>query len=199
MGLALAVEAGRRGASVALVLGPTTLEPPSVGEVVRVRSAREMYAAVIERSEASDVVIMAAAVADYTPVGGARSAKVEKGGPVTLELERTVDILADLGRRRAGATSPVLVGFSASTGDPVAPSGRKLREKDVDLIVGNDVSAAGSGFDVDTNQVVLVTAAGAEPLPLLTKADVAAVVLDRVERLLASSSLARAAVAPGAS
>ncbi|MFI5177796.1 MAG: bifunctional phosphopantothenoylcysteine decarboxylase/phosphopantothenate--cysteine ligase CoaBC [Vicinamibacterales bacterium] len=188
MGFAIAKEARDRGADVVLVAGPTSLAPPLVGEVVRVRSARDMHAAVLAHADRADAIIMAAAVADYAPAGGAAAQKIEKGGPLTLTLERTPDILADLGARRGDRARPILVGFAAATGDPTAAARRKLDVKRVDLIVANDVSAAGSGFDVQTNQVVLVSRDAVDPLPLMSKAAVAAVVLDRVERLLAAAA-----------
>ncbi|HUF47227.1 MAG TPA: bifunctional phosphopantothenoylcysteine decarboxylase/phosphopantothenate--cysteine ligase CoaBC [Vicinamibacterales bacterium] len=184
MGFALATEAARRGAAVVLVAGPTTVEPPAVGELVRVRSARQMHDAIVGRADAMDVIVMAAAVADYAPADGAVDRKIEKGGALHLTLEPTPDILSELGRTRAGAARPVLVGFAAQTGDPVAAARRKLADKRVDLIVANDVSLPGAGFDVETNQVTLVGADGEHALPLLTKAEVAAAVLDRVESLL---------------
>jgi phosphopantothenoylcysteine decarboxylase / phosphopantothenate---cysteine ligase len=184
MGFALAREAHARGARVTLVCGPTPLEPPAVTEVIRIRSTREMHDAVVGRSDAADVVVMAAAVADYTPVGGPAAQKIEKGDALALTLEPTPDILAELGLRRGDRHVPLLIGFAAETGDPVSRASRKLRSKRLDLIVANDVAAPGSGFDVDTNQVTLLSAAGAEPLPLMSKNEVAAVVLDRVEQLL---------------
>jgi len=185
MGFAVAREAMRRGAQVHLIAGPTSVEPPMVTTLTRVRSAAEMHAAVMRAAEGADVVVMAAAVADYTPAGGAHGTKIEKSGAVTLQLERTVDILAALGAARGSATRPVLVGFAAETGDPVARASRKRDTKRVDLIVANDVSAEGSGFDVDTNQITLVDAAGAEALPLQSKDAAAAAIVDRVEGLLA--------------
>src|SRR5690606_17682868 len=189
MGFAVAAEARARGAHVTLVAGPTPVEPPAVDVLTRVRNAAEMQAAVVEHADHADIVVMAAAVADYTPAGGPVAAKIEKGGSITLQLERTDDILAELGRRRGGARRPVLVGFAAQTGDPVGPARRKLDQKRVDLVVANDVSEPGSGFDVDTNRVTLV--ARDEPdeaLPLLSKQDVARALLDRAERLLSSTS-----------
>jgi phosphopantothenoylcysteine decarboxylase/phosphopantothenate--cysteine ligase len=189
MGFALAEQAAARGARVTLVAGPTSIAPPSGVDVVRVRSARDMHAAVVARATDADIVVMAAAVADYTPACGAAPEKIQKGGPLTLHLERTADILADLGRSRAGRRYPVLVGFAAQTGDPVAEARRKLESKGVDLIVANDVTAPGAGFDVDTNQVTLVSRdLPDEALPLLSKRDVARLVLDRVERVLALAS-----------
>jgi len=186
MGFALADEAARRGAEVVLVSGPTSLPPPQVTELVRVRNAREMHAAVMGRASRADVVIMAAAVADYAPLAGAAATKIEKGEGLTLTLERTPDILADLGARRGDSARPILIGFAAQTGDPTAAARRKLESKRADLIVANDVAAPGAGFDVETNQVVLVSRETADPLPLMSKADVASAVLDRVERLLAT-------------
>jgi phosphopantothenoylcysteine decarboxylase/phosphopantothenate--cysteine ligase len=185
MGFAIAAAAQARGADVTLVAGPTTVEPPAVGEIVRVRGAREMHAAVTARASRADVVVMAAAVADYTPAGGASAGKIEKGGALTLTLERTADILADLGTQRGDASRPVLVGFAAQTGDPVPAARRKLAAKRVDLIVANDVLAPGAGFDVETNHVTFVGPDGDERLPLMSKSDVAGLLLDRVERLLA--------------
>jgi len=187
MGFALAREAHNRGARVILIAGPTHVEPPPAVELVRVRSAADMYAAVIARVDQADAVVMAAAVADYTPAGGAAPQKIEKGGPTTIALERTVDILATLGAQRGNAARPVLVGFSAATGDPTVAARKKLDGKHVDLIVANDVTAPGAGFDVETNQVVLVTHEAEDRLPLMSKTAVASVVIDRVERLLAAS------------
>jgi phosphopantothenoylcysteine decarboxylase/phosphopantothenate--cysteine ligase len=192
MGLALARAAHARGADVMLVLGPTHAEVPPVGEVVRVRSAREMHAAVMARTDRVDAIIMAAAVADYTPARGSSASKIEKGGDLSLELVRTVDILAELGRWRGGRRRPVLIGFAAQTGDVESPARRKLVEKGVDLIVANDVLSQGAGFEVDTNQVTLVSHDSSDPLPLMTKDDVASIVIDRLERLVAPEATAAA-------
>lgn len=190
MGFAVAAEARARGALVTLVTGPTPVEPPAVDELVRVRSAQEMRDAVTALAADADLVVMAAAVADYAPRAAA-SAKIDKresgGDGLTLELARTPDILAELGAARSGPR-PVLVGFAAQTGDPVPAARRKLAAKQVDLIVANDVSAPGAGFDVDTNQVTFVVADRVDPLPLMSKRDVARRLLDRVEPLLATSA-----------
>jgi phosphopantothenoylcysteine decarboxylase/phosphopantothenate--cysteine ligase len=185
MGFTVAAEAARRGAEVTLVAGPSAVDPPPVRELVRVRTAEEMHKAVIERADAMDVVIMAAAVADYAPAERAAQ-KVPKGGDtVTLVLRKTPDILADLGRRRlASGRGPVLVGFAAETENVVAHAAAKRDAKHVDLIVANDVSRADAGFAVDTNEVTLVGPDGVEAVPLQSKSRVAAAVLDRVERLL---------------
>jgi phosphopantothenoylcysteine decarboxylase/phosphopantothenate--cysteine ligase len=186
MGFAVAAEAAKRGARVVLVAGPTTVEPPKGPELVRVRSAADMHAAVMARVADTDCVIMAAAVADYTPAGGARTSKHPKSGEaLALELRPTVDILADLGRWRGPAARPLLVGFAAETGDPAARAREKLRTKRVDLIVANDVSRPGAGFEVDTNEVTFVSRDGDEKLPCQPKAVVAGALLDRVEAGLA--------------
>jgi len=185
MGYALAAEAARRGAEVILVTGPTALDTPAVREVVKVRSAAEMHQAVLSRAADMDVVVMAAAVADYTPADRAAQ-KVPKGGEtLTLLLKRTPDILGDLGQRRvASGGGPVLVGFAAETENVVANASAKREKKHADLIVANDVSRSDAGFDVDTNAVTIVGADGAEALPLQSKSRVAAEILDRVEKLL---------------
>ena len=190
MGMAVAAEAARRGARAILVLGPTPLAPPAGVEVVRVRGAAEMHAAMMERAPLADAIVMAAAVADYTPAGGASPTKVEKEeGPKTVTLVRTADVLADLGKWRGQAARPVLVGFAAETGDPVPRARRKLTAKHVDLIVANDVSKPGSGFESETNEATLVTADGQDILPVLPKSRLAAIILDRVESLMASRGL----------
>jgi len=193
MGFALATEAGRRGAAVVLVAGPTAIAPPAGPELIRVRSAAEMHAAVVEHASQADCVIMAAAVADYTVDGGPSGEKRKKTDePMSLRLVRTTDILADLGRRRGDATRPVLVGFAAETGDVARRAREKLSTKRADLIVANDVTRAGAGFEADTNEVTLVGDAGDEVLSLRPKSAVASAVLDRVEALLAAARPARA-------
>jgi len=185
MGVAIAGEAVRRGAEVTLVAGPIAIDPPPVKELVRVRSADEMHQAVMSRADSADVVIMAAAVADYAPAERARQKVPKDGEALTLTLRRTPDILADLGKRRlAKGDGPVLVGFAAETTDVVARAEKKREDKHVDLIVANDVSRSDAGFEVDTNAVTFVGPDGAEPLSVLPKSRVASEILDRVERLV---------------
>ena len=193
MGFALAAEAAHRGAEVSLIVGPTELEPPSVREVVRVRTASEMHQAVMSRASDMHVVIMAAAVADYMPERAPQ--KVPKGADtLTLVLHKTPDILGDLGHRRlASGRGPALIGFAAETQDVVARAIEKRAKKHVDLIVANDVARTDAGFDVDTNAVTIVTADGAESLPLQSKTNVAGEILNRVERLLSGSRSAESA------
>ncbi len=191
MGFAIAAAAQARGANVTLVAGPTSLDPPAADEVIRVRRAAEMHAAVMRAAEHADVVIMAAAVADYAPAKPAAEKIVKSNDPLTLVLERTPDILADLGQTSARRATPlVLVGFAAETGDPVANARDKRRRKKVDLIVANDVSAPGAGFDVETNAVTIIGDDREETLPVQSKARVADAILDRVERLLGTRAAA---------
>jgi phosphopantothenoylcysteine decarboxylase/phosphopantothenate--cysteine ligase len=193
MGFALASEARQRGARVTVIAGPTRVEPPAVDEVVRVRSAAEMHDAIMAAASSADVVIMAAAVADFTPASPAAGKVAKADGPLTLTLNRTKDILADLGARRAAAGSgPVLVGFAAETDDLLRKAREKRTCKGVDLIVANDVSQADRGFDVDTNAVTLVGQDGEESISLQSKSRVAAAILDRVERLLRARTSAPA-------
>ncbi|HVH29465.1 MAG TPA: bifunctional phosphopantothenoylcysteine decarboxylase/phosphopantothenate--cysteine ligase CoaBC [Vicinamibacterales bacterium] len=197
MGFAIAAEAARRGAEVTLVAGPTAIETPPVREVVRVRRASEMHEAVMSRADAADVVVMAAAVADYAPVESLSDKLPKDDESLTLTLRRTPDILADLGRRRAAAgKGPLLVGFAAETRDVVKRADTKREDKHVDLIVANDVSRQDAGFDVDMNAVTFVSAQGAEPLPLQSKARVAAALLDRIENLLTDDGSRTARRAP---
>jgi phosphopantothenoylcysteine decarboxylase/phosphopantothenate--cysteine ligase len=186
MGFALAEEARRRGARITLVAGPTRVEPPAVGTLVRVRSAAEMHAAVMTAAADVDVVIMAAAVADYTPATPAAGKIAKADAPLTLTLKRTPDILSDLGtlRARMGGGRPVLVGFAAETDDVIAKARAKRTRKQIDLIVANDVSQPDRGFDVDRNAVTIIDAGGEHDVPLQSKAGVAATILDRVEAIL---------------
>lgn len=188
MGFALAEEARRRGAEVTLVAGPTRLEPPAVDQLVRVRSAAEMHEAVMRAAARADVVIMAAAVADYTPAQRAADKIAKTDGPLTLTLERTKDILADLGGMRdaLGGAAPVLIGFAAETADVVERARAKRARKNVDMIVANDVSADDRGFDAPTNEVTIITADNEEAVPLQSKERVAARILDRVQSLLSA-------------
>ena len=186
MGFALAAEARRRGAEVTLVAGPTTVAVPSVDATIAVRSAADMHDAVMRVASNADVVIMAAAVADYAPASLATQKMTKADGPLTLTLHRTKDILSDLGSMRAGlgGERPILVGFAAETEDVIARAREKRLRKKVDLIVANDVSQPDQGFDADTNAVTLVGDGADEVVPLQSKARVAAIILDRIEQLL---------------
>ena len=186
MGYAIAAEASRRGALVVLVSGPTKLDAPIGVQIERVRSAVDMSAAVMRHAATADAVIMAAAVADYMPERGPASAKIAKSdGPLEMRLVRTPDILAELGKARGAHASPLLVGFAAETGDPRPRARRKLESKQIDLIVANDVSREGAGFDTDTNAGFLLSADREVELPMQLKSEMAASILDRVEEMLA--------------
>jgi phosphopantothenoylcysteine decarboxylase/phosphopantothenate--cysteine ligase len=183
-GFAVAAEAARRGADVTLVSGPTWLEDPGRVEVVRVRTAAEMREAVLARYADADVVVKAAAVADFRPVSPAdQKIRKDEGAPAIV-LEPTTDILAELGRTKG---RQLLVGFSAETEDAVARARKKLSAKNLDLIVTNIVGRPGSGFEADTNAAVMLGADGSEEeLPLQTKASIARAICDRVAAALAS-------------
>jgi phosphopantothenoylcysteine decarboxylase/phosphopantothenate--cysteine ligase len=186
MGYALAAAARNRGADVELISGPTALKPPSDVVMVHVTSAAEMHEAVTARAPAADVIIMAAAVADYAPRAAAAEKIHKDRESMTLTLVRTPDIIGELARRRAGADRPILVGFAAETNDLVAEARKKRREKGLDLVVANDVSRTDAGFEVDDNEVTIVSADGEEIVPLQSKAAIANRVLDRVEALLST-------------
>lgn len=184
MGFAIAEAAAARGAIVRLVSGPTNVEVPAgLDQVARVRSAADMHAAVMNWRDWADVIVMAAAVADYTPAAGAGGEKIAKGGPMELPLVRTRDILMELGTTRGGRPNPRLIGFAAETSDAVRKAQDKLARKQVDLIVANDVTTPGAGFDVETNKVTLVSSTDVRELPLLPKREVAVAILDRVREL----------------
>ena len=184
MGYAVAEAAAQRGARVILVTGPTALDTPAGVTRVNVRSASEMLHSVEENFSAATIAIFAAAVADYRPAEAA-SQKIKKtAGDITLRLEPNPDILAIIARKRGHR---LIVGFAAET-DKVAENARKkLTDKNADLIVANDVTAEGAGFDVDTNIVTLFARDGRDlALPKLTKREVAHRILDEVARLTAS-------------
>jgi phosphopantothenoylcysteine decarboxylase/phosphopantothenate--cysteine ligase len=190
MGYAVAAEAARRGARVVLVSGPTHLDPPASVEMIRVRSAGQMREAVLRVSDGADVVVMAAAVADYTPDGGSAASKIEKAdGPLEMRLVRTVDILAELGRARGDAARPILIGFAAESGDPVARGREKLRRKNIDLVVANDITRPDSGFDSESNAATLIAHDAEEAFPHGPKTELASRIVDRAERMLQRSKV----------
>jgi phosphopantothenoylcysteine decarboxylase/phosphopantothenate--cysteine ligase len=184
----VAEAAARRGAAVTLVLGPTAVDVPAGIDLVRVRSAADMHAAVMQAVSGQDVVVMAAAVADYTPARPATQKITKSDGPLTLTLTRTRDILADLGQARDGSHRPVLVGFAAETADAVARGRRKLEAKRVDVVVANDVTQPGAGFEHETNAVTIITRERDVAVPLQAKRAVADRILDHVVPLLGAAS-----------
>ena len=189
MGFAVAQAAWRRGADVTLVTGPSSLEPPVGVELVSVESAADMLEVVRSRIGQADVAVFAAAVADYRPVA-AEASKIKRskaGDALTVKLAGNPDIARDT--RDARKEGSVIVGFALETDELLANARKKLDDKRFDLVVANDATRAGSGFDVGTNQVTILTA-GEEPeaLPLMSKDEVAEELLDRVARLLARSA-----------
>jgi len=185
MGYALARAAKRRGARVVLVSGPCAINRPPGVEMVNVMSAQEMHDAVMAQYENADIVVMAAAVSDYRP-GKAMKQKMKKGGKsIDLQLVPNPDILQELGRRKKKAKSPLLIGFAAESREHVEEGRRKLKEKNLDLIVINDIIGKDTGFGVDTNQVSIIDRDyQLEKLPLLSKEDCADMILDKVVKLL---------------
>ena len=181
MGYAVAAAAWRRGAGVTLVSGPTSLSAPRGVERISVTSAREMHDAMLSRAHASDAVVMVAAVADYRPAELA-SQKIKKnaGAPASISLAENDDILAALGKLDG---KRVLVGFAAETNDVVANARGKLERKGVDLIVANDVTRPGSGFETETNAAVLVDRGGQCDTGLVSKDRLADLIFDRVLEL----------------
>ena len=178
MGFALAAAAWRRGARVSLVAGPTALPTPHGVDRSDVVTAEDMHEAVLDRFAHASIVFMAAAVADYRPAHPAAEKIKKRPGDLTVTLERTVDILSDLGAQRDGQ---LLVGFAAETESVDSNAQRKLRDKGIDLIVANDVAGADTGFGVDTNAVTIFTRRGdREIVPLMSKDDVADRIIDAV-------------------
>lgn len=189
MGYALAAGAWRRGARVTLVSGPSALDAPVGVDLVRVESAIEMHAAVSERIGDADVSIFAAAVADYRPADP-RSDKLKRrdaGDALGLELTENPDVARDtMSQRKAGS---VAVGFALETSDVIANARKKLESKGFDVLVANDASEQGAGFEVDTNRVTILSREAApERLPLASKHEVAEQILDRVTSVLERSS-----------
>lgn len=178
MGFALATEAARRGAQVTLVTGPSALSDPDHVTVVRVRTAQQMRDQVVARYGDCDVVVKAAAVADFRPANPSESKLKKDGGAPDIILERTPDILAELGRTK---THQILVGFAAETDDAVAYARKKLTAKNLDMIVANVVNEPGAGFEHDTNHAMLLAADGSQTeLPLQSKSAMARAICDRI-------------------
>ena len=177
MGYALARAALRAGARVTLVSGPVALKPPAGARLVGVESAADMRRAVRRFSRDADVIVMAAAVADYMPARRLRRKMIKGASALSVKMVRTRDILAELGRRRGRA---VLVGFAAETGRLVPEAERKLRAKRLDLIVANDVSRPGAGFGSDFNEAFLIDRHGArDRVPRMTKGRLARLIVRR--------------------
>lgn len=181
MGYALAEAALRRGARVLLVSGPTAIDPPSAAELTRVESAEEMSAAVLKLLAESTIVIMTAAVADYRAKDPAGQ-KIKRKGPMNLNLEPTADILKEIASKK---TSQLVIGFAAETTNALENARQKLAAKNLDMIVVNDVSREGVGFDSDRNAVAILTRDERQTVevPETTKWEVAHRVLDQIVRV----------------
>jgi phosphopantothenoylcysteine decarboxylase/phosphopantothenate--cysteine ligase len=189
MGYAVAEAAARRGAHVILVSGPTSLDTPAGVERIDVQSTEEMHRAVLEKIDACSIAIFAAAVADYRPAQLSGQKIKRNSEPLTLSLEPTPDILASVAHNKG---QRFLVGFAAETEHVAENARKKLAAKNADLIVANDVSAEGAGFDHDTNIVTLFSRDGRDlALPRLTKTEVAQRILDEVIRLRSTSRTAQ--------
>lgn len=176
MGYAIARAASLRGARVILVSGPVSIEPPLFAELVPVVNAEDMYNAVMKYKDEADIIIKSAAVADYTPIT-ASSEKIKKqDGDMRIELKRTRDILKELGQNRR--ENQFICGFAMETENLIENAVKKLKSKNVDMIVANSLKTEGAGFGTDTNVVTLITKDGKTELPMMSKIDVAMKILD---------------------
>lgn len=180
MGYALARIAMERGAEVTLVTGPTNIPCPPFVKVVKVQSAQDMFEAVTSVSDEQDIIIKAAAVADYTPVSVAEEKIKKKDGGSSIALKRTQDILKYLGEHKK--TQQFLCGFSMETENMIENSKKKLEKKNLDMVVANNLKVAGAGFGVDTNVVTLITKENTQELPQMSKEEVAVAILDAIKQ-----------------
>ncbi len=182
MGFAVAEMAQKRGAHVTVVCGATTVEPPANVEVIRAVSAEEMFQAVMKQLPEASIFIGAAAVADYRP-RKVVEVKIKKtvNDIFNLELEKTPDILANVSKHRHAKL--LVVGFAAETNDVVAYAKSKMEKKDLDLVVANDITKKGAGFNSDTNIATIITRSGEIDLPLMSKRDLSDKILDEVLKL----------------
>lgn len=180
MGYAVARAALRRGADVVLISGPSHLHAPSRARLVFVETAGEMRDAVVKNLKGVDALIMAAAVSDFSPETRSPK-KIDKSHGLTLKLRKTPDILSELGSMKK---RPFLVGFAAETGADISRARNKLAEKGADMLVFNNVTSPGSGFDVDTNEITLIEKNGESAFPLMSKDEVADLLLDRIANFI---------------
>ena len=182
MGYALAKMAMLRGAEVTLVTGPTVITPPPFVNVISVTSAQDMFDAVTKNAQECDIIIKAAAVADYTPADYSDNKVKKKDGDMFIPLKRTQDILKYLGEHRR--PGQVICGFSMETQDMLENSRAKLEKKNVDMICANNLKQSGAGFGVDTNVITMITKEETIELPMLTKEQAANAILDQCSKLL---------------
>ncbi len=181
MGFAVARVAMLRGAEVTVVAAHTDVEPPMFVNVVNVKSAEDMFSAVKEHLDESDIIVKAAAVADYTPVTVADNKIKKSDGDMSIPLKRTTDILAYIGEhKRAGQ---IVCGFSMETENVIENSRKKLTKKNCDMICANSVKKAGAGFGTDTNIITMITSDNDEELELMSKFDAANIILDKIKTL----------------
>jgi phosphopantothenoylcysteine decarboxylase / phosphopantothenate---cysteine ligase len=182
MGYAVAEEARDRGARVILITGPTMLKAPTGMEVIRVISARDMYAAVMDRFDGADIVIKSAAVSDYRPKEAAVQKMKKTDADMVIQLERNPDILYELGQKKG---NKILVGFAAETNDLLENARVKIQKKNLDFVIANDVTKEGAGFASDTNIAKIINRDGIiEEIPKMTKKELACLVIDKVVELL---------------
>lgn len=181
MGYALAKAALSRGAHVTLVSGPVSINPPSGADLISVNSAKEMYAAVITKKDEQDVFIMAAAVADYTPASFSEQKIKKSDDDMTIQLERTSDILKEIGHSKK--PGQVVAGFAMETEKLIENATKKLDSKNADLIVANNTKDEGAGFGTDTNKIALISQNGTEEIPLLSKDECAHIILDKITEI----------------
>jgi phosphopantothenoylcysteine decarboxylase/phosphopantothenate--cysteine ligase len=187
MGFALAEAALRRGARVLLVSGPVAIQPPGGAELTKVETAEQMRETVLNLLPQASIVIKTAAVSDYRPKAMAPQ-KMKRTGPLSMELEPTADILAEIGKRKR---NQIVIGFAAETENVLENARKKLATKSLDAIVVNDVSRDGVGFDSDRNAVTIITHDDVIEVPETTKWEVAQRVIDRVIQLRKAASAAR--------
>ena len=178
MGYAIAKAALLRGAEVTLISGPVNLTPPSGAEVINITSAKEMFDAVMENAENADIIIKAAAVADYTPKTTADEKIKKTDGDSVIELKRTKDILKSLGENKK--PNQFICGFSMETENLIENSSKKLKSKNADMICANSIKVEGAGFGGNTNVITIITKDGAEELPKMSKFECANAILDRI-------------------
>ena len=182
MGYALAKAAAYRGAKVTLVSGPTALEPPIGVEIKKIKTAEDMYREVTAAAETADIVVMAAAVADYTPAEVADQKIKKKDGDMSIPLKRTKDILLSLGQNKK--EGQIICGFSMETENLLQNSSAKLTKKNADMICANSLTQEGAGYQVDTNILTLITKDETEQLPMMSKLEASHKIFDKLITLL---------------
>lgn len=182
MGYAIAKMAAARGAQVTLISGPVSINPPKNAKTIKITSAKEMFEAVKENSPDSDIIIKSAAVADFRPKNFSAEKIKKSGNELSIELERTDDILAFLGKNKKNGQ--ILCGFSMETQNLIENSKKKLSAKNLDLIIANNLKTPGAGFQTDTNQATIIAKDFQKELPLMQKEELANCILDEIKSFL---------------